>query len=395
MQIKLQIIERLLLILAATVIPLYFTDLRLSLPGVIIRLADISSIIIIGLYFILARHRRIVWCVPHGYQMVFVFIGYCLLLGFLKSNLKDTIVESVQWALLLVVVGIVYGQSIKYPKEFQSLFYKALLAICAFVVLYHFAHGKYSHYKSLGDAKYILALTGVALVGYTYFFSSKKYIFPLIILYPFILLSLERKGILVFHVVSLIYLMMVYPKVLKWLLIAASIGGIALLLLVPNLVDFSGFSFFSYNDAEIYYLDEDAALWVSDLHRQSLLIFGWDIFQKNLFFGVGPKMLTEHMLDYFYTPNLALYTHNVFLDLIIEYGLAGVSLLVLPYFIFIFKTNFSCHKQRNCFLCLIVYSSIMLFFMSSGAPSMLLFYFPLCMGFTFNSSVVSDTKYNN
>ena len=361
MQIKLQIIERLLLVLAATVIPLYFTDLRLSLPGVIIRLADISSITIICLYFILARHRRIVWCVPHGYQMVFVFIGYCLLLGILKSSLKDAIVESVQWVLLLVVIGIVYGH----------------------------------HYKDLGDAKYILALTGVVLVSYTYFFNNKKYILPLIILYPLILLSLERKGILAFHIVSLIYLMMAYRYAIKWLLTLAFFIGVFLLLLAPNIVDLSGFSFFNYNDVEIYYLDEDAALWVSNLHRQSLVTFGWDIFQKNIFFGVGPKMLTSHMVDYFYNPNLALYTHNVFLDILIEYGVFGLVLLLFPYFIFSLKNNFSSIRQRNCFFCLLVYSIIMLFFMSSGAPSMLLFYLPLCIGFIFNSPALSDKKYNN
>ncbi|WP_233269045.1 O-antigen ligase [Paraglaciecola sp. L1A13] len=394
MQIKLQIIERLLLVLAATVIPLYFTDLRLSLPGVIIRLADISSITIIGLYFVLARHRRIVWCVPHGYQMVFVFIGYCLLLGLLKSSLKDAIVESVQWALLLVVIGIVYGQSIKYPKEFQALFLKALLMICIFVVLYHFAHGKYYHYKDLGDAKYILALTGVVLVSHIYFFNNKKYIFPLIILYPFILLSLERKGILAFHIVSLIYLIMAYRYALKWLLMGAFGFGVVLLMLAPNMVDLAEFSFFNYSDVEIYYLDEDAALWVSNLHRQSLVTFGWDIFQKNIFFGVGPKMLANHMINYFYSPNLALYTHNVFLDILIEYGVFGLILLLFPYFIFGLKNNFNSIRQRDCFLCLLAYSIIMLFFMSSGAPSMLLFYFPLCMGFAFNSAALADTKYN-
>ena len=327
--------------------------------------------------------------------MVFVFIGYCLLLGILKSSLKDAIVESVQWVLLLVVIGIVYGQSIKYPKEFQALFLKALLMICIFVVLYHFSHGKYYHYKDLGDAKYILALTGVVLVSYTYFFNNKKYILPLIILYPLILLSLERKGILAFHIVSLIYLMMAYRYAIKWLLTLAFFIGVFLLLLAPNIVDLSGFSFFNYNDVEIYYLDEDAALWVSNLHRQSLVTFGWDIFQKNIFFGVGPKMLTSHMVDYFYNPNLALYTHNVFLDILIEYGVFGLVLLLFPYFIFSLKNNFSSIRQRNCFFCLLVYSIIMLFFMSSGAPSMLLFYLPLCIGFIFNSPALSDKKYNN
>tara|TARA_R110001592_G_scaffold51256_2_gene157897 strand:- start:2623 stop:3615 length:993 start_codon:yes stop_codon:yes gene_type:complete len=324
--------------------------------------------------------------------MVFIFIGYCFLLGIFKSSVKDAIVESVQWALLLVVIGIVYGQSKKHPKKFQHLFIKSLIAICIFVVLYHFSQGKYSHYKSLGDAKYILALTGVVLVSHMYFYSSKQYMYPLIILYPFILLSLERKGILAFHVVSLIYLMMAYRHILKGLLITFFCVSIFLLLLLPNSFDLSGVSFFSYNDSEIYYLDEQAAVWISDLHRQSLVTFGWDIFQKNMLFGVGPKMLTSHMLDYFYSPNLALYTHNVFLDLLIEYGVLGIILLVFPYFIFILKTSFNINKQRNCFFCLFVYSFIMLFFMSSGAPSMILFYLPLCMGFVFNSSVLTDSE---
>tara|TARA_R110001583_G_scaffold167249_1_gene320030 strand:- start:393 stop:1577 length:1185 start_codon:yes stop_codon:yes gene_type:complete len=379
--------DKFLLILSAIVIPLYFTDLRFPLPGMIIRLADISSILIISIYFVLASSKRIGWRVPVGYEAVFIFIAYCFLLGIFKSNVKDAIVETIQWLLLLTVVGIVYGQSIKNPKEFQSIFIKALLTISAFVVFYHFLHGKFYHYKSLGDAKYILALTGVVLVSHIYFYNSKKYVMALIILYPFILLSLERKGILAFHVVLFLYLMMTYQFALKGILIAGLIIVIGALLTAPSAFDFSTVSFFSYNDVEIYYLDEHAALWVSDLHRQSLLTFGWDIFQKNFIFGVGPKMLTHEMANYFYNPNLALYTHNVFLDVLIEYGSFGFLLLSFPYLIFFLKGDFISNKSRNCFICLFIYSFIMLFFMSSGAPSMILFYFPLFLGFIFNSNL--------
>lgn len=363
--------------LSAMLIPMYFTDFRLSAGGLILRLADIMSLAIIVLFIICKRYQVVQLYLPKGYIYLCFFILYCFVNALLHSGVFKAIIATVQWFIILSTLSIVYSHSILHPAKFIAYFFKTLLVICAFVVLYHFSIGHFAHYKSLGDAKYILALTGVLILSYSYYYQDKRYLLALYILYPFILLSFERKGILAFHLVLILYLCASCKSLAQWGVLFVSLTLFALLIYNPNIVDFSSIHFFEYSEYEMYALDEEQALWVSDLHRQSLLENGWDIFTQHPIFGIGPKMLPELMSEYYFNANLGLYTHNVFLDTLIEQGIVGLFFLVLPYFIFIKTHLFVSIRQIICFCCLTVYSIIMLMFMSGGAPSMVLMFLPL------------------
>lgn len=384
-QIRVNSISTLLLIFSAMLVPMYFTDFRLPLGGVIIRLADIMSLVIIGLFIICRRQGVVNLYLPNGYILLSIFMIYCFLNALLQSGLFRAFVATFQWLMILLTLAVVYSHSIMQPQKFKAIFINTLLCICFLVVLYHFSIGKFIHYKSLGDAKYVLALTGVLILSYSYYYQDKRYILPLCILYPFILFSLERKGILAFHVVLLVYWCFSMKSLARIGLLVSFALLLILMLNNPYILDYSTFHIFEYSEYEMLNLDEEQALWVSNLHRQSLIENGWDIFKSNWVFGVGPKMLTYSMLDYYYNPELALYTHNVFLDTLIEQGSVGLLLLLLPYFIYMASGKLKSGRELVCFVSLCMYSGIMLFFMSGGAPSMVLFYLPLFSGFVLNN----------
>ena len=383
-QIRVNTITTFLLVLSAMLVPMYFTDFRLHFAGLIIRLADIMSLTIIGLFILCYQQGKVKLFLPKGFTILVIFLIYCLLNGLWHSGVFKALVSTFQWFVILSTLAIVYSHSLMHPKQFTSIFIKTLLGICIIVVLYHFSIGKFMHYKDLGDAKYVLALTGALILSYSYYYQDRRYLLALCILYPFILLSLERKGILAFHVVLFVYLCFSMKTLARIGVLALFSGFLFFILNNPSILDFSNFHVFEYNEYEMLGLDEDRALWSSNLHRQSLIENGWDIFKANWLFGVGPKMLPESMVNYYYNQWLALYTHNVFLDTLIEQGVVGLSLLFSPYFIYIFSGKVKFGKDAVCFVSLCLYSGTMLFFMSGGAPSMVLFYLPLFSGFILN-----------
>jgi hypothetical protein len=380
-QIQLKSVSSILLLLSAMLIPMYFTDFRMHVGSLILRLADVMSLTIIVLFIVCKRLVVVQLYLPKGYAFLSLFVAYCFINGIWHSGLFKATVATFQWFMILSTLAIVYSQFVMHPKKFTSLFFKTLFAICLFVVLYHFSIGKFIHYKSLGDAKYVLALTGSLILTYTYYYQDKRYILPLGILYPFILFSLERKGILVFHLVLIFYCCLIFKPLFRWAVLTVCFSLLVVLLLNPLWVDFSDFSIFEYSHYEMLHLDEEKAKWVSNYARQSLLTNGWDIFINNVWFGVGPKMLTYSMVDYYTHPGLALYTHNVFLDTLIEQGIIGLCLLFLPYFVYLMSNNLQHRGKKGAFIGLAIYSLVMLFFMSGGAPSMVLFYLPLFSGF--------------
>ena len=387
MKINLQSVSIILLFLSAAVVPLYFTDFRIPAGGLILRIADLITFSIIGLFIICYKRGVVQLYAPPGFIFIVLFLVYCLMNALWHSGLFKAIVATVQWMLILITILIVYSHSVMYPETFRDIFIKTLILICVYVVVYHVTHGHLSRYKYLGDAKYIFGLTGVIILTYSFYFRDKKYLKYLIILYPFLLLSLERKGILAFHVVLFIYLCAASKSLFSLGLLFSFLGLLMAIFINPDLFDFSGFQFFEYSDYEILALDEEKALWISNYHRQSLLVHGWDIFSKNWVFGVGPKMLTLSMADYYYSSGLALYTHNVFLDTLIEQGVVGGVLLLVPYFVYFTSNSFKSFKQLICFIGLCCYSLIMIFFMAGGAPSMLLMFLPLLSSYMFSNSL--------
>ncbi|WP_248280110.1 O-antigen ligase family protein [Pseudoalteromonas arctica] len=386
--IKVKSIESLLFFISAALVPMYFTDFRFDGGGLIIRLSDLMAVFIIFCFLFLFSKGKIEIKIPSGFNYVFLFLIYCFFNALLKAGLVKALIATVQWSMLLFSLAVVYSNAVKNPERFRTIFINTLLAICFFTVLYHLLNGHFTRYKQLGDAKYAFGLTGVMLLSCSLYFNDKKYLKPLIVLYPFILLSLERKGILVFHVVLVFYAFYTFKPLYKLFLAAIIAFAILIFIIFFDLSFLNNITFFEYSELEILYLDEETARWISNMHRQSLLENGWHIFTEHPLFGVGPKMLLFYMSDYYINDDMVLYTHNVFLDSLIEQGVFGLLLLLLPYIVFVIaKFKKMTQRDKTVFFGLCIYSVFMLFFMSAGAPSMILLYLPLFTGFLIHKKV--------
>ncbi|MBH0080952.1 O-antigen ligase family protein [Pseudoalteromonas sp. NZS11] len=343
----------------------------------------------ISIFLLLLLKNKIVIKYPVGFNYMCIFVIYCFFNALVQVGLTKAIIATVQWMLILFTLVVVYTSAVKNPEKFRAVFIKTLLVICFVTLIYHLMHGHLTRYKFLGDAKYAFALTGVILISCAYYFDDKSYLKPLMFLYPVILLSLERKGILAFHMVAFFYIFITLKPLYKFLMLALCSIALMLFALFYDLSFLNTFTFFEYSDLEMLYLDEERALWSSNLHRQSLLTNGWDILTTHYIFGVGPKMLPDYMGHYFINQGLALYTHNVFLDTLIEQGSVGLFLLLLPYFIYITQgVGLKNKKDKTIFFALCLYSIFMLFFMSGGAPSMVIFYLPIFKGFIANRTSI-------
>ncbi|MDC9529393.1 O-antigen ligase family protein [Pseudoalteromonas sp. Angola-7] len=382
LSIKVKQLQSVLFLISAMVIPLYFTDFRFNAGGLILRLSDILSLCMISIFLLLLFNNKISLKYPIGFNYIIAFLIYCFFKAYVQVGLSKALIATIQWILILSTLMVVYINALKNPSKFRFVFIKTLLIICFITVAYHVLHGQIIRYKLLGDARYVFALTGVVLISCAYYFEDKSYLKPLFFLYPVILLSLERKGILAFHMVAFFYIFINLKPLLRSLIIGFFSFSFFVFAIAYDLSFIDSFTFFEYSEFDMLYLDEEKAVWTSNLHRQSLLTNGWDIFTNNFFFGVGPKMLPSYMSNYYINDNLALYTHNVFLDTLIEQGVTGMLLLLLPYFVYIFKAReLKLGKTGDVFIALCIYSIFMIFFMSGGSPSMILLYFPLFKGF--------------
>ncbi|WP_346774494.1 O-antigen ligase family protein [Pseudoalteromonas sp. C8] len=383
--IKVKNLEYVLLVISAMVIPMYFTDFRLEKSSIKIRLSDVLALFSISIFVLLLLKNKIIIKYPVGFNYICIFVIYCFFNALVQVGLTKAIIATVQWVLILFTLVVVYTSAVKNPEKFRAIFIKTLLVICFFTLVYHLMHGHLTRYKLLGDAKYAFALTGVILISCAYYFDDKSYLKPLIFLYPVILLSLERKGILAFHMVTFFYIFITLRSLNKFIMSALCSLTVLLLALFYDLSFLNSFTFFEYSDLEMLYLDEEQALWISNLHRQSLVTNGWDIFTTHFIFGVGPKMLPVYMGEFYINQGLALYTHNVFLDTLIEQGTIGLFLLILPYLIHVTRdAGLKNKKDKTIFFAFCLYSIFMLFFMSGGAPSMVIFYLPIFKAFIAN-----------
>lgn len=389
--IKIKKLENVLFLISAMVIPLYFTDFRLDTGGLIIRLADFLAVLSISIFTLLLSKKKISISYPVGFNYIFIFIIYCFLNSLVQLGLLKAIIATVQWVLILLTLVVVYVNAKSKPEEFRLIFIRTLLVICLLTFFYHVIHGQYTRYKSLGDTKYAFALTGVILLTSAFYYGNKSYLKPMIYLYPLILFSLERKGILAFHIVAFFYIFIILKPLYKFGALAVLTLVLLLYVFFGDLTYISHLKLFEYSDFEMLHLDEGLAAYTSNLHRQSLVINGWDIFTSNYLFGVGPKMLPKYMAEFYINPGLGVYTHNVFLDTLIEQGIIGLLLLLLPYILYFANgSRLNDNKDKNIFLAMCLYSIFMLFFMSGGAPSMIIFYLAIFKGFIANKSEMQN-----
>jgi hypothetical protein len=240
-----------------------------------------------------------------------------------------------------------------------------------YTVLFHVLNGQLFRYKLAGDGKYAFGLfTVLAFLNWRLDGVEKYKLYFIFSLLP-LMLSLERKGIFGVLLVIVSYAGVVFLERLriksKHFLIL--LGGVFVLLFFMFLGSINDFL-----DNKLYmenFLDESVAIYTSNVHRESLLINGWNIFSENIVFGVGADNIKHVMGQFYLNSSLANGTHNFYLDSLIKYGVLGVVFLIsLQLLLFKYEIN----KTAGLFS---LYCLFVVAFMSDGQAVLLLYMFPV------------------
>ncbi len=366
----------LIIILSAAVIPLYLSMFRMTIGSVNFRLADIFAIAIITLSFlIIPTSRRQLFNIR--IVILYCLSAYMLFQSIINSNTFAGIKEIIQ--LLFVGLFIVMNNwiiSINRDRYFQY-FIKILILSASVTVIYHLFTGDLYRYKNAGDGKYVFGLLSVVL--FLAWVHSKKtiyaYYFALSI--PILLLSLERKGLFGLILVLLAFLAVI---TLNYLRFKVAHLVIVVLLFLFTLILFNASNIEGFFLDKVYFdlsVDEVDALYISNVHRESLIINGMQIFMSNIYFGVGADNIYREMAAFYIDERLANGTHNFYLDSLIKLGAFGFL-----FFVALAAIAINTAKTRAAYLFLL-YLFFVCFFMSDGQSVLLLFLFSTSAGTLF------------
>lgn len=346
--------------------PLALLDIRLPLPGIEVRLSDFYLLLMFAA-FLLKFKDALSWTFQTLYTFV-PFLAYVLLYSALAGN-RGGMLEFVQWGFVLLWVPILSYVLRDADEKLIRVLVLSLLAVALYIALAHAAIGKLTGYKLMGDAKYTFGLLALLSALCLLRFKGLMYWGVFIIALVLMALSLERKGVVIF--------LATMSFVVPLLALKVRSAYIASLLLATKLLVFaSGFIiyFFFVRDAiEVtHFLDEDTALWQSNLHRSNLIANGVEIYLDSPWLGVGAKMLRESMSQFYLDTSLALYTHNWYLDFFIEYGLVGVALFLLAIVPAVLNVSVR-HGLAWVLLPLAFYCFSVPIFMANGTTTMLIY----------------------
>lgn len=346
--------------------PLALLDIRLPLPGIEVRLSDFYLLLMFAA-FLLKFKDALSWTLK-TFGLFIPFLSYVLVYSAVSGN-QGGILEFVQWGLVLLWVPILSYVMKDADEKLVRVLLLSLLAVALYIALAHAINGRPMGYKLMGDAKYTFGLLALLSALCLLRFKGWMYWGVFILALMLMALSLERKGVVIFLATMCFVVPLLALKVRS--------AYIAFMLLATKLLVFaSGFIiyFFFVRDtiSITHFLDEDVALWESNLHRSNLIANGVEIYLENPWLGVGAKMLRESMHQFYLDNSLALYTHNWYLDFFIEYGLVGVALFLLAILPVVLSVSVR-HKLAWVLLPLAFYCFSVPIFMANGTTTMLIY----------------------
>ncbi|MBX2857969.1 MAG: O-antigen ligase family protein [Cellvibrionaceae bacterium] len=347
-------------------LPIALLDLRINPIIVKIRISDLYLATLICL-FPLLNPRATSWAIK-CFLPFLPFLAYLLFSAIFTDNTTG-IYEFIQWVIVLFWIPL-FASVFSTLNSSQLRYFVLSMALAAFyVVAIHAYEGIYIRYKFMGDAKYIFGITFLVVSLWMFQRFSWRALIVFIASATFLVLSLERKGILA----SVLTIVTIVP------LLRLQVSGFfqsLTLIAIQVLCLISGFVVYLVSiKGEVsvtHYLDEARASWESNLHRSNLLANGIEIFQSNLWFGVGAKKLDDHMQTFYLADGLAHYTHNWYLDFFIEYGIVGVVLFFMPVLVLILKIQPK-HQRAWLFVPLAVYCLFVPTMMANGTTTMLIY----------------------
>lgn len=339
----------------------------MSLPGIIVRLSDLYLIALVVLLALSGweAQRWMVRCV----WLFIPFIAYVAISALIAGNIPG-LLETPQWILTLLWIPVCAYVFRDADIALIKVLWACIFTVAVYVAVQHVADGITYGFKHMAGAKYsfgLAVLLGCLLFGRV---SLLLWLPGIVICIALLILSDERKGMLL-NVVTLCGLVPLLLFIRSRIGIAGIFTGTLLLLFFSGPILFYGFI---HGDVAVTsFVDEEMAVWSSDLHRQNLIANGVDIFQQNPILGVGAKKLISYMGEYYIDSRLGLSTHNFYLDFLIEYGLVGVCLFLSP-ILFLLANVRRDHPLSFVFLPLGFYCLCVPMFMESGTTTMITFF---------------------
>lgn len=326
--------SKLPIIIAAVAIPVVFSMFRAKAGGFNIRLSD--GFFLLAIFFAILCSRGVFWRIAFSpaLSLTWLFFLYIIIQGCFLGFVDDALKEFAQITFLFFgCIACCYFCELN-KKTFKKYFIIALTFSVLTTIYYHFSTGIYYSYKHAGDGRYVFG--NLSVISFLLWFKTRnkylKWLFVCSII-P-LLASMERRGL--YGLVITVLLMYVSIK-FNFFRFGAKNVFFAFwlffsLLLSIFFLDNTLINKIMVNFDHLGFVDEDEALWISNVHRKALLVNGFDIFLRSPVFGSGPDQVKILMQDYFFDPRLANGTHNFYLDTLIKYGLVGFFLMLAGIF---------------------------------------------------------------
>ncbi|AZN32441.1 O-antigen ligase family protein [Pseudoalteromonas sp. Xi13] len=373
--------EMLGFLVVCAILPLYFSMFRYGVAGALIRLSDLLLLSLVSFKLITTPK------VFYNFAQIRIlplwfYISYILFNGLYNDNIAASIKECIQlvWVVTYFVIASEYAK--KNSKLFLDLTIAFLILSALYTVLYHFSLGHLTRYKSANDGKYAFGLLSLLLLLKSSMFNDKRTFKVFLLSLIPLFMSMERKGI---FGVLLIFLLLLFIRPIR---AKASAGEVKLIFVSSLTLLLSAFYFFDiqgFIDEKIYqsnFLDESIALYTSNVHRENLLINAIQIIKSNPLLGVGSDQIVYYMFDYYWDERLINGAHNFYLDMLVQYGGVGLTLLISWSLYCIYSCYASNRYHKELFL-FYIYCMFVVTFMAVGQAVMLVFFMPFLNPYMF------------
>ena len=360
---------------------LFFIPVRVHFSGIQWHLGDLIGLMSLAFLLLLLARGRLCQSTLKASGFILVFIAYIALSGAINdAPIKKIFTEMVQWLSIASFLSLLHQARYLASFRFLSLLAQYIFAGALYTATWHLLQGDLPDFKQLENTKYLFGFSCVLL------FLMRKHIrfsrLFLCVALVMLFMSEERKALFGFIMMLIAHYLLCQPKnpyneIKINLFFSLLFSGLFVFLFsalywfdVPSLLESVQISPF-----DLVFADQYQTRWNSDLWRKLLIVNGFNLFLEHPFLGVGPKMLPQFIAPYFLNPELVNYTHNFILDIAIEYGLFGVSIL-LGGFLLSTKTLYKERTHNPVSFLMAVYILSMVFFVAINSTIMLLFLMP-------------------
>ncbi|EOD77836.1 Capsular polysaccharide synthesis enzyme CpsG, Lipid A core - O-antigen ligase [Grimontia indica] len=367
---------------AALAVVLFFVPTKIAVAGISLYLADFLGIASLGFLMLIALRGQLLQSTLKAGGFIFVFVIYIALSGIINDvPLKLVIIEMIQWLSVAAFLGVLHQAGLLASPRFLSLLALYTFAGALYTAGWHLMHPAFNDFKQLGNTKYFFGFTCALL-----YILRNQIRFGHVLLAAavvMLLMSGERKALLGMAMLvacDLVFCREVHHPRSRQTAFALGtlgfLGGILTLLSIWYMVGTHAIlDKFEFTQFDILFADQHEARWDSELWRKLLLANGFALFLEYPIFGVGPKMLPVYIANYFQNQELAIYTHNFALDVAVEYGLVGLTILIGGFLLGL-RHLFGQRFINPVAFLLAVYILAMVLFVAVNSTIMLMFLFP-------------------